>query len=399
MRLFINSLAASAGGGLTYIRNVIPQLALEPDVKVTVALGAGLRQGFGNSTNVQFLELDVSPVRRYWFEQRYLPELIRDSAADVLLSTGNFALKNSPIPQILLSRNSIYTSRAFYRDLMARREYRLLLDTYFRGMLARKSVRWADVTVAPSEAFARELQHWTGVRVRSIYHGFDWDAFTYAPRPLAADVQSKLDDAKNCLKLLFVSHYNYYRNFETLIRALPILRQRLSPRNVKLILTCKLAPGENPGAYRPKAAARLLKDLGVSENVLELGTVPYEQLHHLYLQADIYVSPAYAETFAHPLVEAMASALPVVASDIPVHREICRDAALYFDPFSPQALAARVLEIADSNETKKAMADSGKQRSRDFSWHQHVKEILELSRTLVTHGSDAERDASLLGKG
>ena len=38
MHLFINSLAASAGGGLTYIRNVIPHLAATPDLRVTVAL-------------------------------------------------------------------------------------------------------------------------------------------------------------------------------------------------------------------------------------------------------------------------------------------------------------------------------------------------------------------------
>lgn len=388
MRLFINCLAASAGGGLTYIRNIIPHLALAPDVKICVALGAGLRQKLGDFSNIQFIELDVPPVRRYWFEQRSLPKLIRKSGADVLLSTGNFAVKNSPIPQILLSRNSIYTSRDFYRDLMARREYRLLIDTLFRGMLAKRSIRWANVTVAPSQSFARELQHWTGIRVRWIHHGFDWDAFTCHPNPLAADVQLKLNEAKDCLKLLFVSHYNYYRNFETLIRALPILRKRLSPRNVKLVLTCRLAPGENPGAYRPESAAKLSKDLGVTEDVLELGTVPYEQLHHLYRQSDIYVSPAYAETFAHPLVEAMASALPVVASDIPVHREICRDAGLYFEPFSPGGLAACILHVAGSDETKKAMAASGKKRSRDFSWDQHVKEILELSRTLVSRVSD-----------
>jgi hypothetical protein len=51
------------------------------------------------------------------------------------------------------------------------------------------------------------------------------------------------------------------------------------------------------------------------------------------------VTPAYAESFAHPLIESMSSGLPVVASDLPVHREICGDAAIYFPRFSPDALA------------------------------------------------------------
>ena len=46
MHLFINSLAASAGGGLTYIRNVIPHLAGRSDLRVTVALSPSLRQEF-----------------------------------------------------------------------------------------------------------------------------------------------------------------------------------------------------------------------------------------------------------------------------------------------------------------------------------------------------------------
>ena len=64
--------------------------------------------------------------------------------------------------------------------------------------------------------------------------------------------------------------------------------------------------------------------------VVELGAVPYSLLHQVYRECDIYVTPAYAESFAHPLVEAMASGLPIVASDLAVHREICQDAAIYF---------------------------------------------------------------------
>jgi len=47
--------------------------------------------------------------------------------------------------------------------------------------------------------------------------------------------------------------------------------------------------------------------------------------------------PAYAETFAHPLVEAMASGLPVIASDLAVHREICGGGrGCIFPRFAPE---------------------------------------------------------------
>lgn len=330
MHLFINCLAASAGGGLTYVRNVIPHMVATPELRVTVALSPGLRQEFIGSNHIEFLELEIPPAKRFWFEQSRMPEMIRRCGADVLLSTGNFALRNSPVPQILLSRNSIYTSADFYRDLLARREYRTWADTRVRAMLAKRSILWADCTVAPSEAFAAELRRWTGRPIRAIHHGFDREAFSSESSPLSAEVEHKLRHTDGALRLLFVSHYNYYRNFETLIRSLPLLQQQLSGRSVKLVLTCKLSAGENPGEYRPEAAAKLVEKLGVGDMVIELGAIPYRQLHSLYGRADVYVTPAYTETFAHPLVEAMASGLPVAASDLAVHREICGEAAAYF---------------------------------------------------------------------
>ena len=393
MHLFINSLAASAGGGLTYIRNVIPHLAASADLRVTVALSPSLRQEFANAGNVEFLELETPPAKRFWFEQSKLPGLIRECGADVLLSAGNFALRNSPVPQVLLSRNSVYTSADFYRDLIQRGDYRTWLDTRFRAVLAKRSIFWADRTVAPSEAFAAELRHWTGRKVQAIHHGFDRDAFFRESSPLAAAVEAKLDRAQGSLRILFVSHYNYYRNFETLFRALPVLRKLLPNRAVTLFLTCKLSEGENPGDYRPKTAAKLVNDLGVDEMVDELGTIPYRQLHLLYSRADVYVTPAYTETFAHPLVEAMASGVPVVASDLAVHREICGEAAAYFPRFSPESLAETVALVAHSEETFRRMSAAGTERARAFSWKTHVEKILELCRSLID--SKAESTTSI----
>jgi|SRR5271165_700787 len=385
MHLFINSLAASAGGGLTYIRNVIPHMAATPGLRVTVALTPGLRQEFRAFADVDFVESEVSGSRRLWHEQFVLPSLIRRCRSEVLLSAGNFALRNSPVPQILLSRNSLYTSADFYRDLLSRSEYRTWLDSHLRGLIARRSIAWAEITVAPSDAFAAELRKWTGnSRIRAIHHGFDREAFTRDSSPLAAEVEQKLKAAEGSVRFLFVSHYNYYRNFETALRALPLLRDRLADRPVKLLLTCRLAAGENPGVYRPEAAAKLVRDLGVSDMVIELGAIPYLQLHHLYSRADIYLTPAYTETFAHPLVEAMSSGLPVVASDLAVHREICGDAALYFPSFSAEGLAARVTEVATSANLAARLSDAGLGRAAAFSWRKHVDELLSLARSLVS---------------
>jgi glycosyltransferase involved in cell wall biosynthesis len=382
MHLFINGLGASAGGGLTYLRNVLPHLSARQDLRVSVLLQSSIRQEFESLLRVAVLTVDNTggTAQRFWYEQTALPRLIRRSGADVLISTGNFALRNSPVPQVLLSRNSLYTSAHFMQDLRLRRHYSIWLDTRLKAMLAARSVAWADCTVAPSSAFAAELQKWTGHNVSTVYHGFDETVFLGPSTPLPAEVQQKLKATEGMLRLLFVSHYNYYRNFETLFRAFAGLRQQIP--GVKLLLTTKLEQDCNPGLYQPREAAALIEELELDNDIIQLGHIPYSSLHHVYRSADIYVTAAYTESFAHPLVEAMACGVPVVASNIAVHQEICGDAALYFSCFSIPDLIRTVAALANDAGQRSRMSDAGRCRAARFSWSKHVREIVDLAARL-----------------
>src|SRR5579863_3157461 len=368
MHLFINCLAASSGSGLTYVHNIVPQIAARPQLRATLALSTRLRKTLDSPPNISFIEMEIpaGAAGRFCWEQFYLRRVVQTSAADVLISAGNFALRRSPLPQILLSGNCLYTCTDFYSDLLARRAYRVWLDTRIRGFFARRSVRWADCTVAPSQTFAETLQRWAEGEVVGIHHGFDREVFFADDADLPPAIPQQIDLGADVLRLIFVSHYNYYRNFETLLRALPYIKERLGARRVQLVLTCKLV--EDSGYYSARAACKLIRGLGISDDVVELGAVPYSALQHVIRACDIYVTAAYAETFAHPLVEAMACGLPIVASDLPVHREICGEAAAYFPRFSPGRLAERVIELDQSLVLRRKLSDAALTRSRDFSW-------------------------------
>jgi len=389
MHLFVNASAASAGGGVTYVRNLVWQISCRDDIKATVLLPRALRKELSCGGNLTFIERQVPRAAwRFWREQRDIPRLIREARANVLLSAGNFAVWNSPVPQILLSRNALYTSGDFLRDLQRRGDYRLWVDNQFKAMVARKSIQRAECTVAPTMAFAAALQEWSGRNVLSIHHGFDHQWFVNETEPLSARLQAKLASAAGSVRLLFVSHYNYYRNFETLIRALAIVKRQLAPRTVKLILTCTLGSNGSTNSYRTETAASLVGALGLERNIVELGAVPYNLLHHVYKACDIYVTPAYAESFGHPLVEAMASGLPIVASDLPVHREICGEVAAYFPRFSAATLAELICKIVACPEAGGVMRDRGIVRSREFSWRDHVDKLLAVASDLTgTAGS------------
>jgi glycosyltransferase involved in cell wall biosynthesis len=387
MRLFIHALGASAGGGLTYLRNAIPHLASRPDTQIVVLAGRAAGVVIPSADNVQVLDSGTEQQEsfsRFRWEQKEIPKLLRKTGADVLLSAGNFAVWNSPVPQILLSRNSLYTSADFSRDLLRRRDYSLWVDTRVKAVLARKSIQRAQVTVAPSEAFASELRGWSGRKVVALHHGFDRELFHRDDNPLPFPLSQKLKETEGAVRLLFVSHYNYYRNFETLFRGIALLKQRLPSKKIKLVLTCELASGKNPGSYKTANASALLRDLDIEQDVVQLGSVAYPLLHHLYRSCDIYVTPAYTETFAHPIVEAMSSGLPVVASDLAVHREISGGAALFFERFSPEVLADSVMQLVDSPALQAELREKGVKQSVNFSWKNHVERLLEISTDIAT---------------
>ena len=386
MRLFIHALGASAGGGLTYLRNVVPHLAARSDVEIILLVGETAGAAIPAFGNVQVLASGVDDrgaFSRFLWEQRKVPELVRKMSADVLLSAGNFAVWNSSVPQILLSRNSLYTSADFSQDLRRRGEYRLWADTRLKAFLARKSIHRAQLTVAPSEAFARELRAWSGHDVVALHHGFDHELFLRDGTELPLPILQKLKETDGAVRLLFVSHYNYYRNFETLLRAIALLKQRRPSRRICLVLTCELAPGKNPGSYRTEEASALLHELQIAEDVVQLGAIPYPLLHHLYRSCDLYVTPAYTETFAHPLVEAMASGLPIIASDLAVHREITNGAALFFERFSPADLADKVIRLLDSPSLQSDLRERGLLQAKNFSWKNHAAYLLEMASTLT----------------
>lgn len=123
-------------------------------------------------------------------------------------------------------------------------------------------------------------------------------------------------------------------------------------------------------------AARLLDELQIRHVVVLLGPVPYDDLPQVYGSAHVVICPAYAESFSHTVVEAMALGVPVIASDIAVHREVAGEAACFFSPFDPDDLADRCLALMRDGSLRDRMSAAGPERATAFSWQRHFQELL-----------------------
>lgn len=391
--VLLNALASTAGGGITYLRNVLPRLCRGEDKNRFIVLVPA--EHFENYAcfadermNIETIQSGGNLIGRWIWEQASLRGYIKSRKIDVLVSLGNFALLASPIPQILFNRNELYFSAYFENDLKSRGLYSELIKHRLKSRLARISVKQADINITPTRAFGDRIRAGNGLKAEKfevLRFGFDRDLFTANDEPLPAERSSKLNLSDNCYRLLYVSHYNYFRNFETLIRALPIIKKEIKlkeAKDIQLVLTADIKRGAVYGGYDATLAADLIDRLEVKENIAMLGSLPYDRLHRLYRLCDLFVCPSYAESFSHPLVEAMAMSLPVVTADLGVHREVCGEAAVYFDVLDENELAKRCIEVLTNQGLRERLRQNGSERIKQFSWDQHVRDLVALVERL-----------------
>lgn len=110
-----------------------------------------------------------------------------------------------------------------------------------------------------------------------------------------------------------------------------------------------------------------------------LGRVSDSELLELYNQADCFVMPSLYEGFGLPPLEAMACGCPVLVSDIPVVREICADAARYFNPHSVEDIRRAIREQLECDDsTRNEQIRRGLENLDRFSWLRSGNKIVEI---------------------
>jgi glycosyltransferase involved in cell wall biosynthesis len=107
----------------------------------------------------------------------------------------------------------------------------------------------------------------------------------------------------------------------------------------------------------------------VPKGVRFLGRIDDDVLPILYSGAAGFVYASIYEGFGLPPLEALACGRPVAVSDIPALREVCEDAAVYFDPFSPKDLSSKLEWLLRLDSLQRAVqAERGLQRAAFYRW-------------------------------
>jgi glycosyltransferase involved in cell wall biosynthesis len=128
---------------------------------------------------------------------------------------------------------------------------------------------------------------------------------------------------------------------------------------------------------------RLARELGVSDRVELRGFVGEAELRELYAAAAALVFPSQYEGFGLPPLQALAARLPVVASDIPVLREVLDDCAIFAQPGNVEDFALGMQRVLADKTLVETIVERGQTRARSFTWRAVAQRLVDVYRALA----------------
>ena len=172
--------------------------------------------------------------------------------------------------------------------------------------------------------------------------------------------------------LLYVGGRRNYKNFLPMLSALvPVFHEH---KNLYLICA-------GGGIFTDKEKD-MIQTAGLTGRVIQK-TLNEADLAQLYKQAAALIYPSWYEGFGIPILEAFSRELPVLLSDRSCFPEIAGNAALYFDPETPHAIAGAVRRILTEPELRQELVQRGNLRLKDFSWEKSAREMLGICRQYI----------------
>jgi glycosyltransferase involved in cell wall biosynthesis len=372
MRIVMNALSARQGGGQTYVSNLLESLPEQLDTEVFVLApdSLPLPRGKSNLQRIPVTWLVENPYVRAVWEKLCLAPLLKRLGADVLFCPGGIVGTRVPAgcKTVTMFRNMIPFSpqqrRRYGASTMRIRNW--LLE---RAMT--RSMAEADCVIFISE-FARRVVENRVPRLPGktvvIPHGVN-PVFrnNQEPRPQWAPAENYI---------LYVSILDVYKAQLEVVRAFALLKAR-RPTTEKLILA---GPDRSPYG---RAVQDEINRLGLRNDVLLTGPVAHDALPSLYRNALINIFASECENCPNIMLEALASGRPLMASSREPMPEFGGDAAVYFDPCSPQELAEKLATIIDDPVRLTELSRKALQRSLLYDGSKAAQRTWELIQERV----------------
>lgn len=248
-----------------------------------------------------------------------------------------------------------------------------------KNQLQAKAARKADHVIALSHFAIPELVECFGIderRVTVVPCGVD-ESWLTPPAPEATRATLAAYELQAGY-FLFVGTLQPRKNVERLLAAWLMLPAAVRAERALVIVG---APGSRSDALvASMGAAR-----AAGENLVWLDRLTdQEQLRHLYAGAGVFVFPSLYEGYGIPVLEAFASNVPVVASNMTSLPEVAGDAALLVDPLSAGELAEAMRTLAQDSVARTRCIAAGRARAEQLTWQNTARLTANVYRAVLS---------------
>lgn len=246
--------------------------------------------------------------------------------------------------------------------------YSYAFRTWYRLVLSRLG-KTAERVITVSDFSKNELIRHFGIpadKILPIHHGRQ-----HIDTVSADDYIIERAELNRRPFLLAVSSLNLRKNFHAVLLAL----EKLGTVDFDIVI----AGGANPKVFGSRY-------VNLPKHIRYLGYVTDGELKSLYHHAAAFIYPSLYEGFGLPPLEAMTCGCPVIVSDIPPHREVCGDGAIYCNPNSPDDIARKITIVMTDPDLRRRLVADGKKRAKGFSWQKTADTFYHALDNLIHTG-------------
>ena len=196
---------------------------------------------------------------------------------------------------------------------------------------------------------------------------------------------SKMHDPKRILEkykldkpfFMFTGNAYPHKNLDRLIEATVLLNEQYG-------VSAMLGISSSRSVFTERLE-KIIKKNHARDYIKLLGFVPDEELDALYSASEAFVYPSLMEGFGLPGLEAMQAGTLALVSNIPVFKEIYKDAAIYFNPHDFSAMADCMRNATNMNTDKrKKLVTKGKKHVSQYNWKKMAEETLKVYEDSVS---------------
>lgn len=294
------------------------------------------------------------------FQRPYLDTLL--SGADVFLSPHALLTPLASAPRVLVVHDLSFFVHPEFFSPQSR--------WWHRFMNIHSQALKAASLIVPSEATAFDLVRLWGVPREKI---------TVIPWGASQQVRSDLLHSTFYIPtsryILFLGTVERRKNVLGLLQAFEQLKEDPAFADVTLVLAGALGWGSE------QIIAKIKKQKVNIGNAVEiLGYVSEEKKAELFAQATLFVYPSFYEGFGLPVLDALASGVPVIASNYTSMPEVTGNAALLVDPRRPEQIVSAMRAVLSDEAFAKELSRRGIERAKQFTWEKTAQQVLVVLR-------------------